>query len=257
MAEIFKNVDELIDASLGVKHIGSKSPHYRNIASGKNLTRKPAGFNCEDLLEAILNQMRRNLRLAQERDERSPSAENWRLEKKPFISERNRSQEKICEKRIVTICGDDWFNQMPTASGLINGTSEKHCNIDLVLQHAVDEYTFFELKYEDSTPLFASFEIMKYGLLYVLSRERASQLGYSSSLRVLAARLIHLCVLAPASYYSPYNLRWLQEEISQALSHLHTEGYRIDFTFQSMSWPGTDNEVVWALANRATSYPPI
>jgi hypothetical protein len=254
LAAIFQNVDYLIDQHLGVSHIGRTSPHYRTTTAALSLACRPAHFSCENLLEAILKQMRTNLTEGQLRCMRRASSENWRWEKKLHISERNRSPEKVCEKAIASICGDDWVNQMPTASGLIDGTSETHCNIDLVFRNAPGEYTFIELKYQDSTPLYAAFEIVKYGLLYALSRELAGQLGYSLDLKpVLKAQLVHLCVLAPRAYYDRFQLGWLQQEISQALSGMTCSGYRMDFCFQSIKWP-EGNDCIEAVATRTAAY---
>jgi hypothetical protein len=254
MAAIFQNVDDLIDQHLGVNHIGRTSPHYRSTTAALSLASKPAHFRSENLLEAILKQMRTNLTEGQLICMRRASSENWRWEKKLYISERNRSPEKMCEKAIASTCGDDWVNQMPTASGLIDDTSEKHCNIDLVFRNAPGEYTFIELKYQDSTPLYAAFEIVKYGLLYALSRELAGHFGYSLDLRpVLGARVVHLCVVAPRAYYDRFHLRWLQQDISHALSAMDCSGYRMDFCFQSMRWPH-DNDFVDAVATRTVAY---
>ena len=112
------------------------------------------------------------------------------------------------------------------------------------------EYEFIELKYESDTPLFAAFEIVKYGLLYVFSRHYAEQLGYSGvSKEILGARMVHLKVVAPFNYYTYFPTGWLQKEIIHGLSHLPLDGYRMDFKFEYMRWP-TDEDVCSGVANR-------
>jgi hypothetical protein len=243
MAGIFEGVDDLIDQSLRVMHIGTTAPHYRHKAAALSLKSKPYSFDAHALFEKIVARMDKNWADAQHLNPRSPSVENWRWEKKLDISENNRSPEKRCEKGIAKCCGEDWVNQVPTASGLLDGSSEKLCNIDLVHRVAAAEYEFIELKHDGGTPLYAAFEILKYGLLYVFSRRCAEQLGYSdASKEILGARLVHLRVVAPYAYYGYFSTKWLQEEANRGLSCLPPEGYRMDFKFEYMRWPTDGNE---------------
>jgi hypothetical protein len=256
MGAIFDGVDDLIDRSLGTGHIGTTLPHYRHKTAALSLTSKPTGFGIRPLMEAIANKLFQNWSLGQEMRPRRASAENWRWEKKLWISNANTSMEKRCEKLVAAECGENWVNQVPTASGLINGTSERHCNIDLVHCAGPYDYEFIELKYDDSTPLFAAFEILKYGLLYVFSRDFMKELGYSFEEKpVLAARSVHLCVVAPANYYTGFHMKWLQDEINAGLRSFVTRGYRMDFHFESMLWPG-DGGVVSSVASRTAVYTP-
>jgi hypothetical protein len=250
MAGIFEGVDDMIDESLRVMHIGTTAPHYGHKKAALSLTSKPYAFDALALFEKMVARMHKNWSDAQDLDPRNPSEENWRWEKKLHISENNLSPEKCCEKAIAACCGEDWVNQVPTASGLLDGSSEKHCNVDLVHRVAPAEYEFIELKYESGTPLYAAFEILKYGLLYVFSRRYAEQLGYSDvSKEILGARMVHLKVVAPLAYYQRFQMRWLHEETNRALGRLPLDGYRMDFKFEYMGWP-TDGDVCSAVANR-------
>jgi hypothetical protein len=251
MAGIFEGINDLIDQSLGVMHIG-KTPHHLHKSSALSLSSKPSSFDAHLLFEKIIARMHKNWSDAHDLNPRSPSDENWRWEKKPDISENNESKEKRCEKEIAKCCGQDWVNQVPTASGLLDGSSEKHCNIDLVHRVAPAEFEFIELKYEGGTPLYAAFEILKYGLLYAFSRRYAEQLGYSgTSKEILSARLVQLRVVAPYAYYGyfPSKPDWLQKETNRGLSCLPLDGYRMDFRFEYMKW-STDGDVCSAVANR-------
>jgi hypothetical protein len=243
MAGIFEGVDDMIDQSLGVMNIGTTAPHYRHKTAALRLTSKPSSFDAHALFERIVERMHKNWSDAQDLNPRSPSEENWRWEKQLHISENNRSPEKRCEKEIAACCGEDWVNQVPTASGLLDGSGEKQCNIDLVHRVAPEEYEFIELKYESGTPLYAAFEILKYGLLYVFSRRYAEPLGYSGATKeILGARMVHLKVVAPYAYYGYFSTKWLQEETNRGLSCLRPEGYRMDFKFEYMRWPTDGNE---------------
>jgi hypothetical protein len=253
MGAIFEGVDDLIDVALGVRQVGTSVPHYRHRTAALVLRSKPTIFDVRTLLDAITNRLYQNWSAGQDRRPRRASSENWRWEKKLWISKDNRSVEKICEKLIAEKCGPDWVNQVPTASGLIDGTSERHCNIDLVHRVGKPEYEFIELKYADSTPLFAAFEILKYGLLYLFSRDFVNELGYSVDDKpVLAARTVHLRVVAPALYYIDYEMRWLEDEINAGIRSFGT-GCIMDFRFESICWPDTTN-VAEAVASRTAVY---
>ncbi|PSH05041.1 MAG: hypothetical protein CXZ00_02470 [Acidobacteria bacterium] len=255
MSAIFHQVDNLIDRSLGITHIGSSVPHYRHKSSALGLARKPPLFCAQDLFQAILEQLQQNWKDGQLASPRKASGENWRWEKKLYISPNNKSVEKRCEKAIAATCGMEWVNQVPTASGLVNGSNEKHCNIDLVHRISPIEYEFIELKYADGTPLSAAFEVLKYGLLYVFSRKFHSALGYSlASKPMLAAKTVRLRVLAPASYYSGFQMSWLQSEFNAGLTHVTSSEFEMDFQFETMQWP-LNGDCLAAVASRTSVWP--
>jgi hypothetical protein len=86
---------------------------------------------------------------------RSPSEENWRFKEKPDISPDSKLLEKTLEKTIARRCGDDWVNQVPTASGLV-GSGERQRNLDLVHRLSETQYDLIELKVGSDTPLYAA-----------------------------------------------------------------------------------------------------
>lgn len=250
MAAIFEGVDDLIDQALGVTRIGTTAPHYRHKSSALALNGKPPYFSASAILRAALDRIYENWHTAQRISPRRASAENWRWKKQLHISDKNKSPEKQVEKRIAAICDENWVNQVPTASGLVNSSSEQHCNIDLVHRISANQIEFIELKYDSDTPLFAAFEILKYALLYVFSRAFAKELGYPfQGNPILDACFVRLCVLAPPEYYRSYMLDWLQPELNAGLSSLGLNGYKMDFRFESMPWP-YDGDVGRALASR-------
>lgn len=112
MAGIFDGVDDLIDQSLRVVHIGTTAPHYRHKSAALCLKSKPSSFDAHALFEKIDERIHKNWSDAQDLNPRSPSDENWRWEKKLQISEGNPSLEKCCEKEIAKCCGEDWVNQV-------------------------------------------------------------------------------------------------------------------------------------------------
>jgi hypothetical protein len=68
---------------------------------------------------------------------RRASAENWRFTLNTKISGRNISAEKQVEKRIAILAEqgrlrkDEWANQIPVASGLLNRHADKKACVDL------------------------------------------------------------------------------------------------------------------------------
>lgn len=153
---------------------------------------------------------------------RKPSSENWRHERKTAISDINRSPEVVLERAIVTSAelGDlpEWYNQIPVASGLVNSRSDKRAALDLarVSDNSVD---LIELKWASDTPLYALFEVLRYGLALLLCRENAKTFGYCGRPLVEASAL-NLVVLAPAAYYAGCDLRPFASVVASGLDQL-------------------------------------
>jgi hypothetical protein len=236
MPSIFEGIDEYIDTALDVRHIGTKAPHYARKRSAL-IASRPDSFDCAALLRKMAERIEKNWAAALHR---TASAENWRWEKKTYRSDRNTSKEKILEKRIATQTDLTWVNQIPTTSGLLNSTEGKLRSIDLAHQISVAKYEFIELKWGSDTPLFAAFEILKYGLLYLFSRQHAVELGYLLEEKpLLRADAVALIVLAPSGYYGQYlsQTKWLGEELNAALNYYNPcspLGVRMTFRFEQL-----------------------
>jgi len=160
MSKVFSGVDALIDVALGVMTVGSSSPHYRCKEAALRLRKKPEFLNVPALLRQIVHRIHLNLDVPEARWRvRGGSQENWRWKKNLVLRPREYVDEKTVERLIAAQSGEDWVNQVPTSSGLLNSSGEKLCNIDLVNKTDEHSYEFIELKYDDSTPLFAAFEL--------------------------------------------------------------------------------------------------
>jgi hypothetical protein len=232
VASILTGIDALIDQYLGLASIGS-DPQYHHKRSAHHLTAKPSSFDGTALIPAMLRKIEENWLEARLNGERRfGSRKNWGWEKQPYISDHNSSAEKVIEKAIARECDDDWVNQVPTMSGLLDGYSEKHCNIDLVHRLSHGQFEFIELKIDSNTPLFAAFEVLKYGLVYVFSRQHAAELGYDPANALLNATSVTFSVLAPTDYYVGYDLRWLEAELSNALHEVGKPGLTMNFRFE-------------------------
>jgi hypothetical protein len=254
MSRAYAGVDDLIDRALGVTDVG-KSPHYVHKTAALRLRLKPKSLDTPKLFQQILRRIQTNLAAPHARwQNMGGSEENWRWDKKLIFSLRQTIDEKTMEKLVALDCGEDWVNQVPTASGLMNKNSDKHCNIDLVHKTGERCYEFIELKLDDSTPLFAAFEIVKYSLLFLISRMRREEFKYSLELNpLLWASSVHLVVLGPPEYFTPFSLEWLEEEIDNGLISLSTPEIACRFTFEQTAWPH-DKDYRGAMMSRLPVY---
>jgi hypothetical protein len=246
MSTIFEGVDILIDQHLDVLRVGTP-PHHRHRACLKRLNGKPESFEVSNLLKGIASILKANW---EKNGRRHGSKQNWRWKKQLYIRDANQSREKQFEKAIVAKCGQEWVNQVPTASGLTSSIAGKHCNIDLIHRLPDETCEFIELKYDSDTPLFAAFEILKYGLLYVFTRQHLNDLTVSLETDLFALNQVHLRVIAPAIYYSDCRLDWLALEINRGLAGaLSKEDFGMDLKFESICWP-RDADVCAAITSR-------
>lgn len=200
---------------------------------------------------------------------KSRSSQNWRIKKVPLpdpaIAKRKvghrGGSEVLLERTITTaFAGDDrLWNQMPVASGLLptNGRdgrprartpSEGRRAIDLVFQRegADGPIEFLELKVTRSdqtsdTLRHAAYELLEYGVLYLFSRLRRSDLGYSGErYKVLNAPCIRLRVLAPSDYYKGQDISQvpiadINAALKKYLANGSFPGLEIDFGFEVLA----------------------
>lgn len=215
---ILAGIDELVDDWLDIEPKGSP-PHYRHRAAANELTRREAPITgALTFLEASYAQIHANWLAAIVAGYTNPSKENWRWKRHPNLGANNSSPELQLERAIVNACGENWSNQMPTASGLTGPATDKRAAVDLVLREDSTSYSFIELKVNSDTPLFAAVEIIKYGLLFVWSKVNQNVLGYERKRQpVLAANTVTLGVLAPADYYSNFELTDMASVLTSGL----------------------------------------
>ena len=208
-----------IDRWLNIDDIG-QSPHHRHRSAWQQLDGKSMGsMDGFQLITELLGIIERNWQDTRTGYGKLPSVENWRLDSLPEISKENKSPEVTLERAIVTLSPADWANQVPTSSGLCGPTQDKRRAIDLVYKNGFKEYTFFELKIASDTPLFATMEILIYGILYIFTRQHMNELGYDNGEKVLLqAQTIHLRTLAPKKYYGEVDLTWLEKAINAGLT---------------------------------------
>ncbi len=167
---------------------------------------------------------------------RTPSPENWRLELQTYVGERNTSPEVLLERAIAVLAGrgilNGWFNQIPVASGLIDEHADKRAAVDLVHVQG-REANLVELKWESDTPVYAAFEILRYGLAFLFCYENRKRFGYSEN-GLLGCSAVKLSVLAPQPYFETYDLASFGRQLSAAAHRFvadRTRG-RLSMTFR-------------------------
>ncbi len=233
---ICNGINEIIDNHLEVEDIG-RSPHFAHKTSCLRLSKgPPAGVDVGQMISEMLACLEKNWGKSPRRKYADPSNENWRFKKQLHISSKNTSPEKLVEKGIIHISSKNLVNQVPTASGLWDHKSDRHRNVDLVHRLGPKEFEFIELKIESDTPLKASMEILLYGILYIFSRRLYDE-SVKQNKELLQAEKVHLRVLAPLSYYAPYDIAWLEMAIDSGLrsflSTLDNVGFDMDFLFEA------------------------
>ena len=239
-SSILADVDNVINEVLGLKN-GSCT--YKDKKGCQLFSEGPAPkLDWAVLIRNILHRVHSNWHKGKSR-----SNQNWRWKPNTKIDRKNKSREVFLERLIVqTQAGDDWVNQVPVSSGLTSGAGGRRA-IDLVHRGKDGWYELIELKTDDGggTPLFAAMEILQYGVLYIFSREKVQELGYDG-IELLNAKGIHLRVLAPADYYAPYNLSWLEKSINKGLASFLTKfNFKMDFKFDTLSLTPTRSSPLW------------
>ena len=230
---ILSGIGDLVDAWLQVKPKG-KPPYYRHRAAANSLTRQDTPITrTQEFLDTSYAQIHNNWLAASEAGLSRQSKENWRWKRHLDLGDGNKSPELKLERAVVGACGDDWSNQMPTASGLVGHAIGKRAAVDLVYREDPITYSLIELKVASDTPLFAAIEILMYGLLFVWSKNNRGKLGYDVEAQpVLAASKVTLGVLAPGSYYDGFDLTTLASALDSGLNEFGKQhGLRLGFEF--------------------------
>ena len=252
---LFEGFDEAIAGFLGLpegQHLGQ-----RITALGLNdLSRPPADF------EGLLCDLYRLL--AENRTGRAPSKENWRTTLQTQLNPANADPEILLERAVALLAKRGllrgWANQVPVASGLVDHKDDRRAAIDLVYL-GPNEARFVELKWASDNPVYAAFELLRYGLVYVYSRVRKEEMGYGDRLLMKPER-VFLFVLAPPPFYRGYALEGLRKGLDQGIRALAERelGSGLNMSFSFLAFPegfahpfATGEEVLRACAGEELS----
>jgi hypothetical protein len=229
---LFAGNREIINRALGIADHGTR----RDLNAAMSARHDIAIYTA--LVKDLYAQISSNWSAARAARNKPPSAENWRWKVVANIAAKNNSPEVVLERAIAQAIHDaqrdDWGNQVPVASGIVDQASHRRSAIDLVHQSGDRAFEFIELKIGSNTPLSAAIEILQYGLCWLISREQRAALGYEGR-KLIEADVIHLVVLAPASYYHDYDMH-LGDSLDQALRQFsEPRGVSMSFAFQAFS----------------------
>jgi hypothetical protein len=221
-----------------------KSRRYLHKSACQELSRRGSSGDAVALIEDLYNKIDANW--MERKRVKAPSKENWRYEKKQGLARNNKSPEKQLERSIVELLGQNWVNEVPTASGLTSSHALKRANIDLVHRIRPACYEFIELKIVSNHPLYAAIEILRSGLLYIHARANQEQMKYSSiDNELLKADEVRLRVLAPDHYYCGYDLGWFEKKLSAGIAQFvaaavqtsQLRGSRLKVNFKFTAFP--------------------
>lgn len=158
-------------------------------------------------------------------EEASSRGKNW-VWRDSVPSHLTESREVVLERWLAQRSSDRWTCQMSTSSGLRLDVRDPRRSIDIVQRGQENEYRFIELKVHSDQPLYAMFEILGYGLLYLLTHQHGRRGGGRHD--VMTAKRIELIVLGPESWFgykesradpvSRFEFEWLRERINRGLA---------------------------------------
>jgi len=245
MTSILDGVDEIIDNNLQLEHptrFGIRSPKYFTKQAYLDLSSLsgPSNPKLRGCVQEMMEKIRSNAELWQR--PYNGQARDWDWVQALNVSDQSTSLEKLLEKLIVKSSekneGSIWANQVPTCNGFEGSNARR---IDLVRKHPDDSdaYQFIELKFGNAEqnwgsnhPLYAAFEILKYGLLYLLCREKNL---INEKYKLAKAKQVDLIVLAPIKWYGTedrlLHFSWLVDGINDGLKMLLPDDSAIKMSF--------------------------
>ena len=169
MPSLFADTDELICSTLGIqrrKQLGSQS------LSVAPLSDEAAASLVNGLYERMADNVPARIV--------AKSGMLWKCRRATRIADRNQSPETLLEKVVAGLAKHDhmpgWFNQCSVASGIVSSYSDRRRAVDLV-HLSGDTARLIELKWCSDTPVHALFQVLEYGLAYVIARLRMADLG--------------------------------------------------------------------------------
>ena len=209
MASLFKGVDEVLCRFLRIDK--------RNDLNHKTRVLTISAHGSADLVKEVYETIASNYRGTVT----SPSQKLWECRRATKITADNPSREKMLEKAVALLAQnghmDEWFNQCPVASGIVDPTADRKRAVDLV--HVSDDATsLIELKWgESNTPAYALFEILEYGLTYLFARAHKRDFGLTGR-SVMGVRHVTLEVVAPPAFFARNDQRDIFAQINTALA---------------------------------------
>jgi hypothetical protein len=246
--DLFAGIDGLINARLGVQN-------YRTKTAVLKLAAQTAGtFDGEDFVHSLFELLRENWLRVLPTTKASRQNFRWYVPQLT-IADRNTSPEVTLERALirasVSAGRTDWSNQVPVVSGIAGARAYKRQVIDLVHCLPNGSFEFVELKIASDTPLYAAIEVLLYGMLWLLSRQGKSLLGYLAN-PILDTAILQLSTLAPARFYTGPIPSGFARAIDRGVCALGRRngvvmGFRQMAFPQDFQWPASIGD--WELLN--------
>lgn len=199
---IFEGLGEVVDQCLGInEEWAGQPPRYRHIATLQQLCQQNGpDVDGNAFIENLYARVLQNWNDAPQ-PRGLPTVENWRFAKQLEYDENNATHEVTLERTIAAVVDENWANQVPVDSGLLNARAHY---IDLVFR-AGSAFSLIELKYESNTPLSAACQVLSYGLVYAFFKCHDEEINVNlNASPILGASELHLRVLAPLAYFAGY-----------------------------------------------------
>ena len=201
-----------------------------HIESRQNLRRKTQklALLSEDEAFSLVQQLYRTIDDNFPGYARHPSDQLWRSTQETHICERNHSSEKMLEKAVAMLSKrkhmPGWFNQCPVATGLTDPHADAKRSVDLI-HLSTNTLRLIELKWNSGdTPALALFEILEYGLAYLLARQYKHKLNLlQRDFMQSTLQRVHLEVVAPVKFFKGASYCNLFSALHRAIAKF-TEG---------------------------------
>ena len=175
----------------------------------------------------------------------SRSDELWRCRHATMIADRNADEETIFEKAVAMLAVQGhmpgWFNRCPVAVGLADSRKDNRRAVDLV--HLSGETARLnELKWTSGTPAHALFQVLEYGLAYVLARRHKTEFGLEDR-SLIRVRHVRLEVLGPPTFFALNGWPLLYSTLGTAIAGFTEElcGDAWSLSLAARAFPGDFN----------------
>ena len=229
--DLSAGIGDLINARLGVRNYRTKTAALMLVAEASGT------FDGEDFVQSLFELLHQNwLRTL---PTAKASRQNFRWHAPQLkIPDRN-SPEVTLERAMIRAVVDagrtDWSNQVPVISGIAGARAYKRQAIDLVRRLPDGSFEFVELKIESNTPLYATIEVLLYGLFWLLSRQSKTLLGYLAN-PILDTPALQLSTLAPAPFYAGLTPSGFADAIDRGVRALGMR-HGVVMGFRQMAFP--------------------
>ena len=260
---IVASLDKDIDEYFGLDGVGLS--HQSKKACVLLCDKQPQKDGAE-LVRRLLDRIAQNRSALTDAGRAARGSQTWRWKKNTILNPDNKSIEVRIERAVARLLDDDWINQVPAASGLMDGDEQRR-SIDIVHRRSAVEFDFIELKAlrpgerssGHQSPLSAAMELLKYALIFRYCKETRPVLYPDTTVArpVLEAEKIHLEVLATPNCYrrtertEPFRIAWLNQLVVNGLMELNRRpnvAVSFDFAFtqfpESFVWTDSDHHQV-------------